>query len=124
MKKLFLLLLVLSLSSSAFGAVSQVYVEAKPAGPHTIQDTAALSNVSASATVVTVLAANPARVGFALYNDSGSYVYVKFGSSASSSSFTLKMAPNSVWHVPQASYSGVITGIWESATGTMRVTEL
>jgi hypothetical protein len=86
--------------------------------------TATISSVSASATVVTLLAANARRRGFALYNDSTSAVYVKFGSAASSTSFTIKMVPSSYFEGELPVYSGIITAIWVSATGAMRTSEL
>ena len=91
--------------------------------------TATLSNVAASVTSVTILASNANRLGATIYNDSSSLLYLKFGSTASSTSFTVPMLGNSTagaaayYEVP-ANYTGIITGIWVSATGNARVTEL
>lgn len=85
--------------------------------------TATLSNVSASASSVTVLASNAARLGATVYNDSASSCYLKLGSSASSTSFTELLAPNAYYEVP-FQYTGILTGIWVSAVGSARVTEL
>lgn len=84
--------------------------------------TATLSNVSGSASSVTVLAANAARLGATVVNDSGAICYVKFGSTASATSFTYKLAAGDTLEVPFA-YTGILTGIWTSATGSARVTE-
>ena len=87
--------------------------------------TGTLSNVAASVTSVTVLAANTARLGAVIVNDSASIGYLKFGSAASSTSFTYLLDPNSTLELPgNVIYTGIITGIWVTAVGTARVTEL
>lgn len=87
--------------------------------------TATLSNVSASATSVTVLALNTARESAIFYNDSTSACYLKFGTTASATSFSYKLSPAQTLIVDGIPvYTGIVTGIWDSATGTMRVTEL
>lgn len=94
------------------------------------QTQAAASNVSSvgdSATSVTVLAANAARLGFSLYNDSTAIAYVKLGATASATSFTKKMLPQEQWGTRDLArnYVGIIDALWESdAGGSMRVTEL
>lgn len=85
--------------------------------------TGTLSNVSGSASSVTVLAANVDRLQGVIFNDSGATLYLKFGSTASTSSFTYRLDPYYTLEVP-ASYTGIITGIWSSATGSARVTEV
>lgn len=88
----------------------------------TLSGTATAANVPASATVVTLLAANGSRNGAAAYNDSSAILYLKLGSGASATSFTVAMAAGSYYEVP-ANYTGIITGLWASATGAARVTE-
>jgi hypothetical protein len=86
--------------------------------------TATLSNVAASATSVTVLALNASRESAIFYNDSTSACYLKFGSTASTS-FTYKLRAAETLIVDGIPvYTGIVTGIWDSATGSMRVTEL
>lgn len=85
--------------------------------------TATLSNVSSSATSVTLLASNASRIGATIHNDSTQDLYVKFGTTASTSSFTVKMNPQSYYEVP-FTYTGRIDGIWSSANGAARITEL
>lgn len=85
---------------------------------------AALSNVASSATSVTLLAANAARRGAVIYNDSTAVLYVKFGATASATSFTYYVAPGQHLEFPNVTYTGVIDGIWASANGSARVTEL
>jgi len=88
--------------------------------------TGTLSNVSDSATNVTVLAANSARLGCVIFNDSSAILYLKFGTTASTTSFTVKLLANDTYEMggPHL-YSGIIDGIWASAPGgAARVTEL
>lgn len=85
--------------------------------------TATLSNVSSSATNVTILAANTGRIGAQFYNDSTTVLYLKFGTTASATSFTVPLAAATYYELP-GGYTGNIDGIWASANGTCRVTEL
>lgn len=87
--------------------------------------TSTLTNVAASASSVTVLALNTSRKSAILYNDSTVTCYVKFGSTASATSFTYLLTAGSTLIIDDSPvYTGIITGIWASATGNMRVTEL
>lgn len=87
---------------------------------------ATLANVSSSATTVTVLAANAARKSVIVMNDSTQILYLKFGATASATSFTYKLAGGETLEIPGAGviYVGIIDGIWASANGNARVTEL
>lgn len=84
--------------------------------------TATLSTTGGNASSVTVLASNANRLRAWLYNDSASACYMKFGATASSSSFTKRLLPNEFF--PVEGYTGVIDAIWDSAVGNMRATEL
>lgn len=85
--------------------------------------TATLSNVSTSTASATLIAANTARVAAQIYNDAAAVLYVKFGATASATSFTVPLAANSYYEVP-GGYTGIIDGILASGTGTSRATEL
>ena len=87
--------------------------------------TATLSNVPGSASSVTLLALNTARLSAVIYNDSTAILYVKFGSTASTTSYTYQLQANMTLELMQIPmYTGIITGIWASATGSARVTEI
>lgn len=86
--------------------------------------TATLANVSSSATNVTLFAANSSRSGAMLFNDSTQYLYLKYGATATTSSFTERVAPYAHWYMTGAIYTGIIDGIWASANGAARTTEL
>lgn len=86
--------------------------------------TSTLANVAGSASSITILALNAGRLGAAVFNDSSSALYLKFGTTASTSSFTVKIAAGGYFEVPHPCYTGRIDGIWDSATGNARVTEV
>jgi hypothetical protein len=51
-------------------------------------------------------------------------VYVKLGSSATTSSYTIKLFPQSYWEIPFG-YTNVVSGFWTMAvSGNMFVDEL
>lgn len=86
--------------------------------------TAGLTAPAASATSVTVLAANTSRLGAIIVNDSTATLYLKYGATASTSSFTYKLQGGATWEMPAPIFTGVLDGIWSSATGNARVTEM
>lgn len=88
--------------------------------------TATLSNVASSATSVTILASNASRKGAMIYNDSTAVLYIKFGATASATSYVVQIPSLGYYELPAAQYlyTGIIDGIWASANGNARVTEL
>lgn len=86
--------------------------------------TATLANVDSDDESVTILAANGRRVGAIGHNDSSAILYLKYGTTASSTSYTYEVAAGAHWVMDDPVYQGLITGIWVSANGAFRVTEL
>lgn len=85
--------------------------------------TATITNVAASLSAVTVLAANANRVGATIYGDSTGTLYLKFGAGATSTSFTVQIKGDGYYEVPYF-YTGIITGAWTNTNGSARVTEV
>lgn len=85
--------------------------------------TPTLANVAGSASSVTVLASNANRKSAIFYNDSSADCYLKYGTTASTTSFTYLLPAYGTLSIKGDEYSGRIDGIWTSATGNMRVTE-
>jgi len=85
--------------------------------------TPATSSVAGSATSVTLLAANASRRGATIFNDSTSDLYIKLGATASTTDFTIKVRQDDYYEVPFG-YVGIIDGIWSSAAGDARITEI
>jgi hypothetical protein len=84
--------------------------------------TATLANVASSATSVNLFAATGQARERTIFNDSTQVLYVKFGATASSSSYTVQIAAGGYYEVPQPVYSGAVDGIWSSANGNARLT--
>lgn len=84
--------------------------------------TATPANVSSSATNVTLFAADGTTNARTIYNDSTAVLYVKFGATASATSFTVPLAAGAYYEFPQPVYAGQVDGIWASANGAARVT--
>lgn len=86
--------------------------------------TATKSNVSGSASSVTVLAANTSRKKYCVYNDSTAVLYLDLsGGTASATSFTVLVPGGGFYENSLPVGTGLITGIWATATGAARVTE-
>lgn len=93
--------------------------------PPSAVQVATLANVAASATSVTLFAANTGTRGRTVYNDSSSIMYLKFGTTASSTSFTVIVGAGGYYEFPVMGggiYGGVVDAIWASATGSARTT--
>ena len=86
--------------------------------------TPAVTQVSSSASSVTLKASNANRLGLTIQNDSTAVLYVKFGATASASSYTVKMVAGAYYEAPAPVYTGIVDGIWASATGNAYITEL
>lgn len=87
--------------------------------------TATLANLAASASNQTLLASNTSRKGAIVYNDSTSGAYLKYGATATSTSFTYWVPAGAIWEMPtRPLYTGIIDIIWMTATGSARTTEL
>lgn len=102
---------------SAAGAVSVA-----PTGA----GTGTLSSVSAAASSTSLLAANSARLGAIVYNDSTATLYLGLTSgTVSTTAYTVQLPAGAVYELSRdLGYTGALTGIWSSATGAARLTEL
>jgi len=83
---------------------------------------ATVSSVSVSTSNATILSANASRLGAAIYNNATTDLLVKFGATASSSSFTVILLPKAYYEVP-FKYVGIIDAVLASGTGNALVTE-
>jgi hypothetical protein len=81
------------------------------------------SSVPASLTSVTLLVENSTRLGATIFNDSSTgLLYIKLGTTASISDFTIKLYPSSYYEVPYG-YTGEIDAIWSITGGHARIGE-
>lgn len=84
---------------------------------------AAITRVNDAATNQTILAANDSRVRAIIFNDSTEILYLKYGTTATSTDFTHKLQPGDTVFIDD--YRGKIDGIWaNNASGAAQVTEL
>ena len=97
---------------------------------HSFAPTSTLTNVAGSATSVTLLAANNNRKTVLIVNDSTSGLYIAWSSNAASTSnYSIFLRGKIEDNLASTSfsgedYSGQITGIWATANGFARITEV
>jgi hypothetical protein len=78
--------------------------------------------VAASVGSVNLLPAQPLRSGATIFNNSTAILYIKYGATASLSSWDDKLFPNQKLEVPFGTDT-IIDGIWDAAVGDAHVTE-
>lgn len=113
-----------SVSSAAGGGGTDItaYVDGLE-GLLTGGTTGTVTAVADAATNQTLTAANAARTGVHLHNDSDQTLYFKFGATATTSDFTDKLLPGGSVFISGKTYTGQIDGIWAAnSTGSCRVT--
>lgn len=93
-------------------------------GP-TQSNTQAKSSVAAAITTSQLLAANPNRLGFTIFNDSTADLKISLGDPASATNFTVKVRADGYYEQLEGTiFTGAIHGIWSAANGAARITEL
>lgn len=83
-----------------------------------------LSSVASSASSGVLSKANIWRKSWSVFNESTAILYIAFAPTASLTAYTVQVAPQGFYELPFPIYGGVISGIWASANGNARVTEL
>jgi hypothetical protein len=87
--------------------------------------TASITALASSASSAQLLASNAARKGLILNNTDANAVLVKYGTTASATSFTVRIPLNGYWEMPKPIYTGRIDAIWEAdGAGSLYATEL
>ncbi len=90
---------------------------------HLVGGVASMRSKAGSTVAIELLAASAIRKAYSLVNDSGSSVYVLKGTAGSSVSYWIQLGPFGVYHSALPVYKGPVWGVWNSAIGSMRVTE-
>lgn len=82
------------------------------------------SSVASTVTTnTTILAANTARIGATIYNESTAILFLLLGSAVESATvYSLQVPANGYFEVP-FDYTGIIKGHWSAANGSARITE-
>lgn len=90
-------------------------------------DSAALgtvtTNIASTIGTVVLAASQPKRVNLAIYNASTQPMYMKLGSGAKATDFTLMMVGSAYYELPRPVYNGQITGVWPTADGFAMISE-
>lgn len=82
---------------------------------------ATVTRVSVGVAATTLLAARAARVAAVIFNEAGT-LFVKYGSAASATDYTIRLTANTITDV--SNYSGIITAIKVSGTTSVQVTDI
>lgn len=86
--------------------------------------TSAVTSVAGATANTNILASNANRILATIYNGASKNMYIKLGTTASTSSYTVILLPSSYWEIPQ-DYTGNIDAVWASGvSGNALVTEL
>jgi hypothetical protein len=85
--------------------------------------TGTLTSVAGSATSVSLLASNSSRISATFWNESTSKAYIALSATSSTTAYTIQLLPNSYYELSLA-YTGAVSAIWSSATGSMRISEM
>lgn len=75
------------------------------------------ASVASSATSVNLFAAAGGGSARTVFNDSTTALKLKFGFTASATSYTVQILPGGYYEFPQPLYLGNVDGIWASADG-------
>ena len=86
-------------------------------------DTSAVTSVNDTASSVTLLAANADRLAFRIFNDSDQILYVKYGTTATTSDYNVRLLPYG--YLEENHYQGRVDGIWAAnSSGAAKLVEL
>ena len=81
-------------------------------------------SITSSLSSSVLLYSNDNRVKVMLYNHSSAALFLKFGDSASVSDFSVKLGSGSYYETVMPIHTGSVTGIWDAAGGSVKITEL
>lgn len=105
--------------------IGDVDIASLPSVVAATYSSSSVTSVTSAATSTSILASNASRRMAIMVNDTDKNAYVKLGATASTTSFSYKLAPGQTLELPFPVYTGAIDAIWDSSpTGSMRVTEI
>lgn len=84
--------------------------------------TATTTSVASSATNITLFAAAGSTRMRHIFNESTAILFVKFGATASLTSYTVQVAAGGFFEFPVPLYAGQVDGLWATANGNARIT--
>lgn len=89
-----------------------------------VSATSVVTRVNSSITNIILVTANANRKGLLFYNDSTANQFIKLGTPASMTDFSVRITPRSFYEVAAPIYVGRIDVISSSTNGAIQVTEL
>lgn len=84
---------------------------------------AVVTSIASTIGTVVLAAAQPKRVALSIYNASANPLYMKMGSGAKTTDFTLMMVGSGYYEMARPIYNGQFTGVWGTADGNALITE-
>lgn len=84
---------------------------------------AVVTSIVSTVGTVVLAVAQAKRVSLSVYNASTNPLFLKMGSGAKTTDFTLMMVASGYYEVARPIYNGQITGVWATANGNAYVTE-
>ena len=91
--------------------------------PATNSTTSTPATVAASTTSAVLLAANSARKGATIWNNSNNNLFIDLGPTASAATYSARLISGGYYELP-FQYTGAISGIWDGTNGNCFVREL
>lgn len=84
-----------------------------------------VATISATTTVAVALAANPVRANYSIYNTGSSTVFLREGTSVTSTLYDVQIPPGFYWKEEflTSRYTGVVSVITASGTASLMVSE-
>lgn len=82
-----------------------------------------VTRVAASTGSATILAANGGRRTTVLYNEGAAKAYIKLGSGATTTDYTVQLGQGGSFIIPEG-YTGIISAIFNTNTGNIQISEL
>lgn len=99
-------------------------VDVNIVGDDYVLETPTVTSVAGSAVAVNLLASNTLARQRIIHNDSTAILFIKFGAGASTTDFSVRLSSQAMFVFPTPMYVGLVTGIWQAATGFARITEV
>lgn len=84
---------------------------------------ASVQAIGGSTTALTLFSTLSSRAGCTIWNDSASRLYVKYGQNLSTTLYSFKIGPYGYWEMAPNGFGGIVTGVWEVATGSAFTTQ-
>jgi hypothetical protein len=87
--------------------------------------TSSVTRVASATTSTPLFGQNTGSKQRVLTNESSANLFLKFGTGASATSYTVKIPANGYYEFPATNgvYAGAVEGIWDAANGFAQLTE-